>query len=523
MRRFTRLLLLSIVLVGLAGCAVFLADRSRLGIDRDSAIFLSGGQPRTLDPARAHGGPGSITGHVFSGLVTLDTALTVQPDMAVGWQVDDTNTVYTFYLHPFAQFHDGRPVTADDVLFSWTRALQPDTASDTALTYLGDIVGAAAVANGAADTLAGVTVIDDQTLQVTVDAPKPYFLAKLTFPAAFVVDRNQVARSDWTRQPNGTGPFKLETWEDDELLVLARHDAYYGPAADVEHVVYDLGSGLPLEQYENGEIDLVGIGGSTIERARDPNDPLSADLRTTVSLCTSYIGFNVERPPFNDPRVRQAFNYALDREAIVEGLFRGQALPAEGILPPGMPGYGAAPGYPFDPDKARALLREAGYDTVPVLTYVTSGYTDLGSFETAIISQWEETLGVTIEPRLIDPFVFIDEIYAGNIGHLFDTGWCADYPDPENFLDLLFFSGAPSNLGGYSNPALDERMLTARVEPDPTRRLEMYQAIERDLVLDAPVAFVVHRTQAVLVSDRLEGYVLTPLSVAQWHRVRLSR
>lgn len=494
---------------------------SGYGVDRADSIYLSGGQPRTLDPARAYGGPGSIPGHIFSGLVTLATDLTVQPDLAAGWRVDDSGTVYTFYLHPHARFHDGRAVTAADVLFSWERALAPATQSDTALTYLGDIVGAAALAAGASERLAGVTVVDDRTLQVTIDGPKPFFLAKLTFPAAFVVDRESVVRPNWERAPNGSGPFRLLAWEDDELLILARNELYYNAPAQVAHVVYLLGGGLPLSQYELREIDLVGIGGSTLARMTDPNNPFSAELRTTIALCTSYVGLDTTRPPFDDVRVRQAFNYALDKQRLASGLYRDSALPATGVLPPGLPGFTGLPGYPYDPERARALLRDAGYTTLPPLTYTVSGYTDVGAQETALIAQWREVFDVTIEPVLIDPFIYFEELYRGNVGNFFDFGWCADYPDPENFFDPLFLTGASTNIGRFSDPTLDDWLAAARIEPDPTRRLARYAEAEQRLVEQAPVVLLVHDLSSVLVSPRLVGYVHTPISVAQWHRVSL--
>lgn len=533
MTRPCRLLLLSLLLLGCRFVNQMLeqaGDFGQYGIARETAVFLLDSQPRTLDPALTYEGPGGVIGQLYSGLVRLDTQLQLQPELAAGWTVSPDGLVYTFYLHPKSVFHNGRSLTAADVVYSWERAADPQTGSDTVLTYLGSIAGLAEKRAGEAETIQGLTAVDDHTLQVTLTAPSYTFLPKLAFPVAYVIDRETVEQPDWERQPNGSGPFKLTVWQDDELLILERNESYYLEPATIEHVVLNLGAGLPLALYEQGEIDLVGVGGGDLERAQNPNDPLAADLRTGVSFCTSFVGLNSGQRPFNDPRVRQAFNYALDKERLIETFWGGNGLPAVGILPPGMPGYtGQMAGYPFNPDRARQLLVEAGYEmdengrfpTFPTLTYHTAGYDDAGSFVTALIVLWQEVLGITIEPVTIDPFAYRDELYAGNVGHIFDSGWCADYPDPENFLDLLFHSQAPENLGRFANDDIDQALETARREMNQTARLADYAAIEQMIVAEAPVIFLAHDLTAVLVSPRLQNYTLTPIGVPQWHRITL--
>ena len=403
--------------------------------------------------------------------------------------------------------------------------MTPATESDTAMTYLGDIVGTAEKNSGQAATISGLQVVDEHTLAVRIDAPKVYFLSKLTYPVSFVVDRNNVGQPNWDRAPNGTGPFTLQEWQDDEILILAANENYYLKPPSISHVVYLMGAGIPLSLYEQGQIDRVGVGGATLERVQDPNDPLYPDLRIGVNMCTGMIGLNSSEPPFDDPLVRRAFSYAFDRERYISGLLKGNALPAFGPLPPGMPGYaGGLVGYEYDPARARALLAEAGYANpadFPTITYTTSGYGSVGSSVTAVITMWQETLGVTIEPVLVEPFDYLDEIYAGNTGNIFGHGWCADYPDPENFLDVLFYTGSQQNLGGYSNPEIDRLLEQARIEPDVTARMALYAEIEQRLVDDAPGIFTVHSLSAELVSPRLQNYILTPIGVAQWDRVRI--
>jgi ABC-type transport system substrate-binding protein len=245
-------------------------------------------------------------------------------------------------------------------------------------------------------------------------------------------------------------------------------------------------------------------------------------------MCTSTIGLNSRLTPFDDVRVRQAFNYGLDKERLIETFSGGNALAAEGPLPPGMPGYGGLEGesYPYDPQKGRQLLAEAGYADpadMGTLTFTTQGYGDVGPYVTAVITLWQEALGVTIEPVMLEPFTYYDELYAGNTGHFYSSGWCADYPDPQNFLDILYHSDSTQNLGGFSDEEIDTLLEEARIEADVAQRLALYQEAERRIVAQAPVVFTSHGISAVLVNPDLEGYVLTPIGVPQWHRVDVRR
>ncbi len=504
------------------------ANETPAGVDRSDAIFFDGGQPLTLDPAKTHGGPDGELGHIFSGLVTLDQTMQVQPELAAGWAVSDDGRTYTFYLRQNALFHDGRAVTAQDVVYSWERAANPATGSDTAQTYLGDIAGVQEMLDGQADHISGLRALDDHTLEVQLREPVVYFLQKLAYPVAFVVDKNNVTAANWEHRPNGTGPYKLQTWRDDDLIVLERFDSYYLEPAATRHIVINLGPGLSLARYEQGQIDLVGIGGANLERARDPNNRFYDELETAVALCTATIGLNNRLAPFDDARVRQAFNLALDRELLIETFSDGNAILSAGVLPPGMPGYIYKPerGYPYDPEKARQLLAEAGYSDMsqfPTLTYTTSGYGSVGGYTAALITMWQDNLGVTIEPHIIDPYQYFEELYSGNVGHFYDSGWCADYPDPQNFLDILYHSRSRQNNGGYQNATVDALLEAARVERDVTRRMALYAEIEDMIVADAPVVFLNHGLSAVLVGPELQNYVLTPFGVRQWHVLTVNR
>jgi oligopeptide transport system substrate-binding protein len=362
--------------------------------------------------------------------------------------------------------------------------------------------------------------INDHTLQVTIDAPKPYFLFKLTYAVAYVLDRTNVESGlEWYRTPNGTGPYKLIRWDSFKVMVYERNEDYYLDLPAIRYVVVQLYSGVGARLYEAGEIDVTSIYPSDVARFLDPQEPLHADLLSSVSLCTSYVTFDVSQPPFDDPKVRQAFTLAFDRQKYIDVVLQGVALPAVGVYPPGLPGYNVdLTGLPYDPERARQLLTESKYggpEGLPPIVYTSSGLgSDAGASISAMAQMWQQTLGITITVENIETNLYNDKIYAGQHGQLFDYGWCADYPDPENFADALFHSDAPQNLGNYSNPELDALLEQARVEQDVSRRIQLYQQAEQIIVNDAPVLFTAHSMSYVLVKPYIQGYVLTTIDIA---------
>jgi oligopeptide transport system substrate-binding protein len=495
-------------------------ERPRLyGIPRDQALVLAGGEstnPREYDPATTHGSGDKL---LFSGLVSFDPQLNLIPEIASSWDVSPDGTVYTFHLRPDARFHNGKPVTAQDFVYSWERAADPETNSNNVLTYLGDIVGVQDMRDGKADRISGLQALDDHTVQVTIDAPKPYFLMKLTYPTAFVVDRENVeSGEEWYRAPNGTGPYRLARWDSFKSMLYERNDDYYLEPAKIPYVIVQLYSGYPLRLYESGEIDISGVGGNDLQRFTSPDEPMSKELLNGVSLCTSMIKFDVTQPPFDDPKVRQAFSLAFDRDKYIDIVEEGDALPAIGALPPGLPGYNVdLKALPYDPAQARQLLAESKYgsaDKLPPIVYTSSGHgSDASSSVAALAQMWQQNLGITITVENLDPNKYYDLVRDGQHGQLLGGGWCADYPDPENFLDVLFHTGSEQNLGNYSNPEIDRLLEAARVERNVTRRLEIYQQIEQMIVDDAPVIFMNHSLSHLLVKPYIKGYVLSTIGV----------
>ncbi len=463
------------------------------------------------DPARGQGDR-----RIFSGLVRLDAEQRLQAELAESWSISPDGTVYTFYLRPEARFHDGKPVTAQDVIYSWERALDPATESDIALTYLGDIVGAAERRRGEATTVSGLAALDEQTLQVTIDGPKPYFLLKLTAPPAVVVDRANVEMgAEWYRRPNGTGPYRLLSWEPGKVKLYERNPNFYGEEPPTHYLAarLDVGySGTYL--YRLGELDQLALDSYSMSLLEDPANPLRTELQTAVPLCTSFVVFDTSRPPFDDAQVRQAFAMAVNHGQYAERALQGANIPARGLFPPGLPGYNAElQGIGFDPEQARAKLAASRYgsEPLPPIRLTSSGYgfhVDAGIG--VLVQMWQETLGATITIEQLEPGGFAETVQGSERGNLFFWEWCADYPDPENFADALFHSQAQQNIGHYKNADLDALLERARVEADPERRMELYREAEALIVGDAAAIFLAHRVDALLVEPRVGGPVAAP-------------
>ena len=488
-----------------------------LQVPLNQALVLAGGEstnPRNYDPATTLSSGDKL---VFSGLVSFDPKLNLTPDLASTWDISPDAKTYTFHLRANAKFHNGRTVTARDVIYSWERAASPKLKSDTVLTYLGDIVGVKEMYSGQADHIAGLKALDDHTLQVTIDAPKPYFILKLTLPATFVVDKDNVESGpEWYRTPNGTGPYRLVEWQSFKQIVYQANPDFYLGASSIPYVVINLKQGYNL--YDTGEIDLAGVDLLSANRYSDPSEPLHSELITGVSLCTSYMTFDTTRPPFDDANVRKAFSMAFNRQQYIDVVFSGYALPAIGLYPPALPGFNTQlKGLPYDPEQARKLLAESKYggpQGLPPIVFTNAGIgTSVSANVSALAEMWERNLGVTITVENLEPNFYYDQVYKGVHGQLFSGGWCADYPDPENFADVLFHNGAQQNTGGYSNPDLDKLLEAARVEQDVTRRIGMYQQAEQMLVDDAAALFTVHPLSYQLVKPYVKGYVFTPISI----------
>jgi oligopeptide transport system substrate-binding protein len=507
--------------------------------EETSSEELSGGvfrrlwaDPPTLDPhLTSDTTSAGLVVEIFSGLVALNTDLQLVPDVAESWEINEDGTVYTFHIRDDAKFHDGKRVTADDFKWSMQRAAHPDTASPVADTYLNDIVGVEAVLEGESEDISGITVIDDSTLQIEIDAPKAYFLAKLTYPTAYVLDSENVVSGGrtWTDTPNGTGPFRLKEYRIGERIILERNEYYYRERANVDSIAMNLAGGQSMAMYENDEIDITGVGLFDLDRVLDPSEPLHEELVVAPpDFSISYVGFNASMPPFDDPKFRQALNHAVDKQLIAIEVLSGLVEPAYGILPPGFPGYNPdLTGLEYNPDLARQLLEESEYAdpaTRPriVVTVPGTGGT-IGLDLEVVIEMWKQELGVEVEIQQVEWATYLQDLNQHKFQAYAGLGWEADYPDPQDFLDILFHTESSLNHGMYSNPEADAILEEARTETDVERRVELYQQAEDLIVQDGawlPLWYSGERY--VLIKDYVQDYRVTPMIVPKLKNIRLT-
>ena len=489
--------------------------------------------PPTLDPHITTDSTSAvIVNEVFGGLVTINPEIEIVPDLAEDWDISPNGKVFTFRLRQDAKFHDGRLVVAEDFRWSLERAADPLTESPVADLYLADILGVADKLSGKAQSIRGLRVIDDHTLELTIDAPKSYFLAKMTYPTGFVVDRQNVEgnKNDWVFEPNGTGPFRLERYEIGETIILGRNELYHLGPPFLDSVEFILSGGDPMLMYENDEIHLTGLGLADLERVQDPDNPLRAELATAPpSFSVSFIGLNVNEPPFDDPKFRLALNYAVNKKEIATSALSDLVVPAVGVIPPGFPSYNPdLKGYGYDPERAKRLLSESRYgaDTgsIPRITLSIAGNfgASVGLDMEVMLRSWEETLGVEVEIQQTEWATFLQDLHKRRF-QMFVIGWSADYPDPQDFLDILFHSESTNNWGAYSNREVDSLLEKARVEPDQVARFQQYNLIEQLIVDDAPWVPLWHSTERkVLIKPQVKDYFLVPMTISKLRHVYFS-
>jgi oligopeptide transport system substrate-binding protein len=480
-----------------------------------------------LDPIQVRDeGTNEYIVEIYGGLVTLGLDLSVQPDIAKSWDISQDGKTYTFHLRDNVVFSgSGKRVTANDFKYSWERAADPKNNSPTVTTYMGLVAGLTARFNNKASDISGVKVIDDQTLQVQISQPAAYFLSELTYPVAFVVNKSQIDSNPqgWTQKPDGTGPFKVKSFSPAESIVLIRNDRYHLDKAKLDEVDFELSGGSIVTQYQNNEIHIGGVPPQELDAVKAGTDPLSKDYRPQNQMALSYIAFNFKQAPFDDPKVRQAMAMAIDRDQINSVvLFDSQRI-ADGILPPEMPGYNAAiTSLQFDRTKAKALLASSKYaGNMPriTLTYVGTGG-DSPEILQAIQAQWKDVLGIDIQLQASEYSAYLRDLRKGTY-QMFDAGWAADYPDPEDFLSKLFATGSAQNEEGYSDSTVDGWLQQASAEPDAAKRSALYSQAEQKIIDDAVVIPTFWPVAHFLVKPCVKDWPQVSMSVEKYRYISI--
>ena len=491
--------------------------------------------PPTIDPHLVTDGTSyGVVIEVFSGLVRLGSnpVNPFEPDLAESWSVLENGTVYEFKLRKDLKFSNGDPVTAQDFKWSFERAAHPDTASTVAEEFLGDIVGIKEIVEGTATTAEGIEVVDERTLRLTIDAPKAYFIAKLTYPTAFVLNKSNVESlgRKWTDKPVSTGPFNLKEYRIGQRIRLERNNNYWGRLAYLDEVVFNLAGGVSMAMYENDEIDITSVGLADLERVQDPTEDINRDLvEVPPNFAVSYVGFNMKEPPFDDAAFRQALNHSVDKQLIADQVFSNLVKPAYGIIPPGFPGFSPdIDGLEFDPQLAKDLLAQSAYADPtkrPRIILTVPGTGGSPGLTTEVVADmWRQNLGIEIEIQQVEWATYIQDLHRGRLQAWSGLSWQADYPDPQTFIDVLFRSNSAINYGGYANGQVDEYVVSAQTEQDATKRVKFYNDAEQIIVSEAawlPLWWGVD--SKALVKPWIKDYVFSSMTIPKFKNVWIDK
>ncbi|QSQ07741.1 Heme-binding protein A [Koleobacter methoxysyntrophicus] len=538
MLRKSLILLLVIVLVAgmLAGCGGK-KETPPAGQDTEKSGKYGGifrmalmSNPPVLDPNMATDTSSArIMYQIFETLVEIDPEGEIVPCLAESWEVKDDGKRYIFNLRKGVRFHatteggqptanGGREVTADDWVWTFNRVLNPKNNAKRAY-FLDMIKGYNDLQEGKTDVIEGVRKIDDYTLEIELDYSFGPFLAILAYNSFGVLPREDVEKwgDQFNFHPVGTGPFKFEEWVQDNKLILSRNENYWRVDEEGNQLPYL--DGLEFRIIPDSSMQWTEFKLGNFESIEELDNPYYEEAIASYrdsfferpQMGTYYYGMSMVLEPFkNNKALRQAMNYAINREALIDLVLNGRATPAKGVLPPGMFGYNPnLKGYNYDPEKAKQLLKEAGYPNGinVTLQYNTSdGHKRIAE---ALQEQYK-AVGINMEIKNVDWGAHLDSCERGEVP-LFRMGWVVDYPDPDNFIYVLFNSdnfGEKGNFTRFSNPKVDELTNKARTESDQELRRKYYQEAEEIIVEEAPWVFIYHYTTHQILQPYVKGYEL---------------
>ncbi|MFK3922885.1 ABC transporter substrate-binding protein [Serratia liquefaciens] len=488
---------------------------------KQELVRANGYEPATLDPNLAESNVEFyIFNDLFEGLLRVGKNGEVIPALATKWETK--GTVWTFHLRPEAKWSNGDPVTADDFVFSWRRLTDPKTASPYG-SYLASayVLNAAEINAGSKPpSELGVKALDAHTLQVTLAEPNSYLLKQLVHFPVLPVNRKVVEQygKNWTQPQNfvGNGAFKLAQWVVNEKVVVERNTQYW----DNAHTVLNKVTFLPLQgfpevaRFRAGEIELGYSAPPELYQQLKKNLG-DEQLVTYPLLSTSYFAFNNRQPPFNDVRVRQALNLALDKQVIAGKVLGYGQQPAWTFTPTGAGGFtlqpGVAAGWSQEQRIAQAkkLLAEAGFNAQHPLrfTLLYSNDATIKKIVIAASAMWKKNLGAEVTLQNQERKVVLDNINNGQYSAAFSR-WLADYNDPSTFLNV-FRSTSSENSAKYANEHYDRLLHQATAAQNPEQVQQAFQQAEDVLAVDTPVAPVYYEANATLVKPYVKGIDFT--------------
>ena len=475
----------------------------------------------TLDPAIGYDWQNwSMIKSLFDGLMDYEAGTTtLRPDLAESYEISEDGQTFTFKLRQGVKFHNGREMTAEDVKYSIERVVDPVTQSP-GQGFFATIKGYDEAAEGKAEGLSGITVVDPYTISFELTRPDATFLHVMAINFSHVVPKEEVEKygPDFGKNPVGTGAFKLGEWALGQRVVFEKNADYWNTGLPyLDRITFEIGQEpiVALLRLQNGEIDVPGDGIPPAKFQEVMNDPEQKErVVEGGQLHTGYVTMNVNIAPFDDVRVRQAVNMAINKERTVQ-LINNRAVPANQPLPPSMPGYAKDyEGYAYDPAKAKELLAEAGHgDGFETELYVMN--TDPNPRIAQGIQQDLAAIGIKANIQALAQANVIAAggekegapmIWSGGMG------WIADFPDPSNFYGPILGCGGAVpggwNWSWYCNEELDKKAAEADSITDPARaeeRNQLWSEIYLQIMEDAPWAPVFNEQRFTMKSARMGG------------------
>jgi oligopeptide transport system substrate-binding protein len=498
----------------------------------EQVVRLPEGEPVVFDPGVTSGGKGlEMIQNLFEGLVFIDQRDgSLQLGIAEKMDVNDEQTEFTFAVRDGVTWSDGTPLNANDFEWSWKRVLDPETKSEYT-TALYPIKNAVAIDAGDMDLEElGVKATDERTLVVTLEGPTPYFPLLAATWTYYPVPRHTIEEfgDAWVEAGNmvSNGPYVLTAWEHDQSMTLERNENYYGEAPTItrgEYTLYADPVAQALVAFENNELDQAQVAGADLERVR--NDPeLSPLVQVFPRSGTQFIICDTTNPPTDDIRVRQALALAIERDALANGVLKGEFSPAPTILPPDIPGYSEAAALGEDVERAKQLLADANYPNGEGFPELLLTYTSTSTQEqkTAQYLQgvWSQTLGINVKLDPLEDKAFNDWMNSREDEpfNLYLSFWGSDWGDPANWHNQLFDSQADFYHAHWKNDEFDKLVRDAAVMGDQEARIAQYEQAETLLNQDAALIPLFHLNRIYVIKPYVQGIVHYPILGRTWLR-----
>lgn len=497
----------------------------------DTFVYPLQAKNTTLDPGKVNDiYVSELLQNVVEPLVMYDEKNEVVPCLAEKWDLTDGGKTYVFHLRKGVKYADGKTLKAADFKAVWERSLLPKFGSPAAANYLSNIVGVADMVSGKATELTGVKAIDDETLSVTIDQPRPYFLGNLATLAAAVYEPGAAGPNEITTIEKlvGTGPFKLSKLAPDAEIDLDANENYWGGRPRVAHIKRPIVTdpSARLSRFLSGEFDYIELArqdAQNLDKAKAEKGGLRFVPRASLDFLILGEG---AYPPFRDVRVRQAFAMAIDRKHLVADLLAGYDE-AKGLVPHGVPGYQADyAGLAFDPAKAKSLLAAAGYPEGKGLPAVELDYTSINAenrvIAESVATDLSKNLGVKVQPQLLEWGAYLDRQDHGKVP-IGSVGWTADYLDQQNFVSMQVASFGPQDKEGFRDAQVDALCAKADIETRPAVRNDLYKQAERRAIEQAARIPIYMSNVPIMTSPRLKGLRMNAIGLMPHTQVELTK